>query len=91
MFVTSLPLGTTVVIWDCYLCTGLKALLPVTLALLKVLQLFLMRLRFEGIVKFLKSLRSPGDCEESKIGKMIVRKAGDFPIPDRIELVGDYF
>eukprot|EP01054_Gregarina_sp_Poly1_P009237 Gregarina_sp_Poly_1__9236@NODE_56_length_17373_cov_108_729111_g48_i0_p7_GENE_NODE_56_length_17373_cov_108_729111_g48_i0NODE_56_length_17373_cov_108_729111_g48_i0_p7_ORF_typecomplete_len259_score30_69RabGAPTBC/PF00566_18/7e15_NODE_56_length_17373_cov_108_729111_g48_i064307206 len=83
LFVTSLPLGTVVVIWDFLLCSGLSALLPLTIALLKVLQSFLMRLRFEGIVKFLKSLRLSGDCDESKIGKMLVKHAENYPIPDK--------
>lgn len=84
LFVTSLPLGTVVVIWDFILCNNLSALLPLTVALLKVLQSFLMRLRFEGIVKFLKSLRLSGDCDEGKIGKMLVKHADCYPIPERL-------
>lgn len=82
MFVTSLPLGTVVVVWDFVLATGLHGLIPLTLALLKVLQSFLLRLRFEGIVKFLRSLRSSGDCDESKIGKMLARQALSYPLTE---------
>lgn len=80
LFVTSLPLGTVVVVWDSFLCNGLQSILPLTLALLKVLQSFILRLKFEGIVKFLKSLRSSGDCDESKIGRMLVRQAENYPL-----------
>lgn len=83
LFVTSLPLGTVAVTWDFFLCTGLHAILPLTLSLMKVLQSFLLRLRFEGIVKFLKSLRSSGDCDESKIGKMLVRQSQNFPLSEK--------
>eukprot|EP01055_Gregarina_sp_Pseudo9_P000223 Gregarina_sp_Pseudo_9__222@NODE_1143_length_1841_cov_14_137625_g1070_i0_p1_GENE_NODE_1143_length_1841_cov_14_137625_g1070_i0NODE_1143_length_1841_cov_14_137625_g1070_i0_p1_ORF_typecomplete_len563_score96_11RabGAPTBC/PF00566_18/7_3e44Adeno_E3B/PF03376_14/0_18_NODE_1143_length_1841_cov_14_137625_g1070_i01271815 len=83
LFVTSLPLGTVVVIWDFLLCTSLSSLVPLTVALLKVLQSFLMRLRFEGIVKFLKSLRLSGDCDEGKIGKMLVKHADFYPMPEK--------
>ncbi|EZG44313.1 TBC domain protein, partial [Gregarina niphandrodes] len=78
LFVTSLPAGATVVLWDYILASNVHSVVSITMSLLSVLQSFLLRLRFEGIVRFLKSLRNSGNCDEFRIGRMLVKQAEDF-------------
>lgn len=52
-----------------------------------MLQSFLLRLKFEGIVRFMRSLRSSGDCDESKIGKMLISQAENFRVLDKFKPV----
>lgn len=47
----------------------------------QVLQRFLLRLKFEDAVKFLKSLKNSGDCDETEIGRMLVLQAEKVEIP----------
>lgn len=81
LFVTNLPLKTVVVVWDYLLCEGIHSLLALTIGLLKTLESFLIKLHFEDIMKFLKSLKSNGLCDDAKIGKMLVKKADTICIP----------
>lgn len=71
LFVTALPLGTVVVLWDYVLVHGLRALLPLSVSLLKVVQKVLLHLNFEEIVKFVRAMKysSHQRNNHSTIGK----------------------
>lgn len=84
LFVRGLPLSTVVVIWDYLLADGLPSMVVLTVSLLKVLQRFLLCLGFEDVVKFLKSLKSSGDCDQSRIGRMLVRQAEAIQVPEEL-------
>lgn len=53
-----------------------------------MLQRFLLRLKFEDAVKFLKSLKNSGDCDETEIGRMLVRQAERIEISEKLMEVG---
>ncbi|CBZ52329.1 putative TBC domain-containing protein [Neospora caninum Liverpool] len=85
LFVTSLPLRSVCVLWDFLLGEGLHGLLELAVALLKVLTRFIIHLRFEEVVKFLKSLKSSGGgCDDFKVGKMLVKQAAKVQVPDAL-------
>ncbi|KEP64918.1 UNVERIFIED_CONTAM: TBC domain-containing protein [Hammondia hammondi] len=85
LFVTSLPLRSVCVLWDFLLGEGLHGLLELAVALLKVLTRFIIHLRFEEVVKFLKSLKSSGGgCDDFKVGKMLVKQAAKVQLPDAL-------
>jgi len=84
LFVTSLPLQTVVILWDYILSEGLHVLLPLTIALLKVLERYLLRQSFEEMLKFLKSLKISGGYDDTKIGRMLVRQADKISMPDEL-------
>ena len=58
LYINCLPLETVLVIWDVVVCEGLHVLLNITLSLLKVLQSVLLKLEFEDIVKFFKTMKA---------------------------------
>ncbi|PFH34499.1 TBC domain-containing protein [Besnoitia besnoiti] len=83
LFVTSLPLRSVCVLWDFLLGEGLHGLLELAVALLKVLTRFIIHLRFEEVIKFLKSLKSSGGgCDDFKVGKMLVKQAAKVQLPE---------
>lgn len=84
LFVTSLPLRSALVVWDFFLAKGLHAVLQLAIALLRVLARFLIRLKFEDIIKFLKSLKCSGGVDDFRIGKMLVKQAAKIQIPSHI-------
>ncbi|KAL8271714.1 hypothetical protein Esti_004309 [Eimeria stiedai] len=84
LFITSLPLRSALVVWDFFLAKGLHAVLQLAIALLRVLARFLIRLKFEEIVKFLKSLKCSGGVDDFRIGKMLVKQAAKVQIPSHI-------
>eukprot|EP00923_Selenidium_pygospionis_P007161 GHVN01012286.1.p1 GENE.GHVN01012286.1~~GHVN01012286.1.p1 ORF type:complete len:201 (-),score=25.22 GHVN01012286.1:1033-1635(-) len=82
MFVSCLPLGTVVVLWDSIIEGGLHELLPLSIALFQVLSTFLLRMRFEEILKFFRTLRF--ECDEVKIGRLLVDAGETVVLPPRI-------
>lgn len=84
LFVCALPLPTVVIIWDYILAKGLHSVLQVVLSLLKALSRFLLSLNFEDAVQFLKSLKGTGDCNQTYVGKMLVRQAETMQLPDSV-------
>ncbi|PHJ17975.1 tbc domain-containing protein [Cystoisospora suis] len=85
LFVTSLPLRSVCVLWDFLLGEGLHGLLELAVALLKVLTRFIIHLRFEEVIKFLKSLKSSGGgCDDFKVGKMLVKQAAKVQLPEPV-------
>lgn len=84
LFITSLPLRSTLVVWDFFLARGLHAVLQLAVALLRVLARFLIQLKFEEIVKFLKSLKCSGGVDDFRIGKMLVKQAAKIQVPSHI-------
>ncbi|KAL8425540.1 hypothetical protein Efla_006775 [Eimeria flavescens] len=84
LFITSLPLRSALVVWDFLLAKGLHAVLQLAIALLLVLARFLIRLKFEEIVKFLKSLKCSGGVDDFRIGKMLVKQAAKIQVPSHL-------
>ncbi|KAH0480768.1 MAG: uncharacterized protein KVP18_002283 [Porospora cf. gigantea A] len=86
LFVTALPLQTVGVIWDCLICEGLFNLIPLSIAILKIMRKPLLQLRFERIVKCLRSLRqTPAVVDGAKIGRLIVLESSTIKVP--LELI----
>lgn len=65
MFVTTLPLETTIILWDFILIKGVMGLLQISIAILHTLQPVLILLDFEDTLRFLKSLRK-GATDDSE-------------------------
>ncbi|CAD7953005.1 unnamed protein product [Amoebophrya sp. A25] len=77
LYINCLPLQTVLVIWDVVVCEGLHVLLSITLSLLKVLQSVLLKLEFEDIVKFFKTMKTGDeDCDATMIGQLLIRQSG---------------
>eukprot|EP00923_Selenidium_pygospionis_P032386 GHVN01057144.1.p2 GENE.GHVN01057144.1~~GHVN01057144.1.p2 ORF type:complete len:193 (+),score=34.30 GHVN01057144.1:2294-2872(+) len=76
MFASSLPLGIVVVLWDAIIAEGLNTLLPLSVALLQVLSPFLLRMSFEEVLRFLKSLKEPNEVHSlAGTGRWLVRES----------------
>ena len=76
LYINCLPLQTVLVIWDVIICEGLHVLLSVTLSLLKVLKSVLLKLEFEDIVKFFKTMKTGDeDCDATMIGQLLIKQS----------------
>uniref|UniRef100_A0A0G4IEI6 Rab-GAP TBC domain-containing protein n=1 Tax=Chromera velia CCMP2878 TaxID=1169474 RepID=A0A0G4IEI6_9ALVE len=85
VFINCLPLQTVIILWDFLICRGLPGMLQIALALLKVLRGALLKLHFEDIVKFLKSMKTGGDCNEIMIGRLLIRQAEKITLRETVE------
>eukprot|EP00919_Chromeraceae_sp_WS-2016_P018566 GHVR01044086.1.p1 GENE.GHVR01044086.1~~GHVR01044086.1.p1 ORF type:complete len:255 (+),score=67.76 GHVR01044086.1:426-1190(+) len=85
-FVNCLPLQTVVVLWDFLVCRGLPGLLQIALALLQVLKKALVKLSFEGIITFLKGMKTRSQCNENVIGRALVKQADMIKLPHELEV-----
>jgi Rab-GTPase-TBC domain len=75
LFVSILPLDSVLIIWDSLIIEGLPFLVQIAVGLLKVLGEVLVKLDFEGILKFFKTMKIQ-DHEEfdaKLIGKLLVK------------------
>ncbi len=66
LFVNTLPLETTLHVWDCMFCEGPKVLFRAALTLLKINEELILRARdFEQLLTFLKCFsHSAVDCTQ---------------------------
>merc|ERR1712107_734356 len=85
LFINCLPLPTVLVIWDVVVCEGLHVLLTVTLSLLKVLKSVLLKLEFEDIVKFFKTMKTGDeDCDATMIGQLLIRQSSRITLSENV-------
>jgi len=95
LFVNSLPLPIVLLFWDSVicggdagvthgLCSGPEALLPITVSLLRLWEADLLSLRFEGILKFFKTMRSNvEDCSATR-GRAVVSQSSSIDVPAHV-------
>lgn len=82
MFINTLPLQTVLVIWDAIMCDGLPVLVALAVSLLKVLKDVLLKMDFEEIVRFFKTMKTgEQDFDAAMIGRLLVRHASQIDIP----------
>ncbi|CAD7923805.1 unnamed protein product [Amoebophrya sp. A120] len=85
LYINCLPLQTVLVIWDVVVCEGLHVLLSITLSLLKVLQSVLLKLEFEDIVKFFKTMKTGDeDCDATMIGQLLIRQSARIELSQKV-------
>merc|ERR1711957_1079103 len=83
LFINALPLPMVLAFWDVIVCIGLEELLPITIALLRVLKNMLLGLEFEEIIRYFKLMRSGIDesIDMSVVGHMIVAQSSEILVP----------
>lgn len=87
LFVNCLPTPMVLIFWDVIFCSGLEAILPITIALLKLLKEALLEMQFEDIVRFFKTMRhSEADYNTAEIGRLVVLEGGGLQLPQNVAL-----
>ena len=82
LFINTLPLQTVLVIWDSIMCDGLPVLVAITIALLKVLKDVLLKMDFEDVIRFFKTMKTgEEDFDAAMIGRLLVRHSSHIDIP----------
>ncbi|CAE7691340.1 EVI5L, partial [Symbiodinium pilosum] len=86
LFVSSLPLPVVLVLWDAIVCGGLPEILPISIAVLQLLQQTLLTMKFEDIASFFKMLKSREheDCDFESIGRIAAISSAHFCIPKHV-------
>ncbi|SCO66393.1 GTPase-activating protein, putative [Plasmodium vivax] len=75
LFIASLPIKSVIVIWDYLFSTSIKTILIISVALLKILKSYLMKHKFEKILKLLKSLKYNESNDDILIAKLLIKKS----------------
>lgn len=75
LFIASLPLKSVIVIWDFLFSTSIKMIIFIAVALLKILKTYLMKHKFEKILKLLKSLKYNESNDDILIAKLLIKKS----------------
>ncbi|KJP89438.1 hypothetical protein AK88_00881 [Plasmodium fragile] len=75
LFIASLPIKSVIVIWDYLFSTSIKTILMISVALLKILKSYLMKHKFEKILKLLKSLKYNESNDDILIAKLLIKKS----------------
>lgn len=82
LFVNCLPFPTVLILWDSIIADGLPVVLTLSVSLLKVLKNVLMKMDFEQIIKFFKTMRNGDEeCDAQIIGQLLVKQACLITIP----------
>ena len=82
LFINTLPLPTVLVIWDSIMCDGLPVIVSVTVTLLQVLRDVLIKMDFEEVIRFFKSMKTGEEqFDAAMIGRLLVRHSGEISIP----------
>jgi len=82
LFINTLPLQTVLVIWDSIMCDGLPVVVSVTVTLLQVLRDVLIKMDFEEVIRFFKSMKTGEEqFDAAMIGRLLVRHSGEIVIP----------
>jgi Rab-GTPase-TBC domain len=82
LFINTLPLQTVLVIWDSLMCDGLPVIVSVTVTLLQVLRDVLIKMDFEEVIRFFKSMKTGEEqFDAAMIGRLLVRHSGEIVIP----------
>ena len=84
MFISTLPLKTVVVLWDYLLANGLKSLISISIALLKILESTLLEQSMENIIQFFKSLRVSVGLNDVTCARMLLSKAKHIHVSDEL-------
>jgi hypothetical protein len=85
LFINCLPLETVLIIWDSIICDGLPVAISISIALLKVLRNILIKLEFELIVKFFKSMKKSENSSDSQIiGILLIKQSALIDLNDGI-------
>eukprot|EP00747_Dinoflagellata_sp_TGD_P002563 gnl/TRDRNA2_/TRDRNA2_104781_c0_seq1.p1 gnl/TRDRNA2_/TRDRNA2_104781_c0~~gnl/TRDRNA2_/TRDRNA2_104781_c0_seq1.p1 ORF type:complete len:325 (+),score=49.75 gnl/TRDRNA2_/TRDRNA2_104781_c0_seq1:164-1138(+) len=86
LYITCLPLPTVLMIWDGIVCNGLHVILPIAVALLKVLEGILSTRPYEAIVAFFKSMKrgSTDGADAVRTGWLLTKQSNDLVIPKSI-------
>jgi len=73
------------VIWDAIICDGLECILPITVALLEVLEPTLLSLQFEDVIRFFRAMRA-GEmgCNFASIGRLVIEGGEDIGFPEHV-------
>ncbi|KOB87179.1 hypothetical protein PFDG_05516 [Plasmodium falciparum Dd2] len=75
LFIASLPIKSVIVIWDYLFSTSIKKIIIISVALLKILKSYLMKHKFEKILKLLKSLKYNESNDDILIAKLLIKKS----------------
>jgi hypothetical protein len=85
LFVNCLPFPTVLILWDSIVADGLPVILSLSISLLKVLKNVLLKMDFEQIIKFFKTMRNGDEeCDAQIIGQLLVKQASQISIPKEI-------
>jgi hypothetical protein len=82
LFINCLPFPTVLILWDSIICEGLPVILSVSVSLLKVLRNVLLKMEFEQIIRFFKTMKNGDEeCDAKIIGQLLVKQAALITIP----------
>lgn len=82
LFINCLPFPTVLILWDSIICEGLPVILSVSVSLLKVLRNVLIKMEFEQIIRFFKTMKNGDEeCDAKIIGQLLVKQAALITIP----------
>jgi hypothetical protein len=85
LFINCLPFPTVLILWDSIISDGLPVVLSISISLLKVLKNVLLKMEFEQIIKFFKTMRNGDEeCDARIIGQLLVKQASLVIIPKEI-------
>ena len=85
LFINCLPFPTVLILWDSIITDGLPVVLSLSISLLKVLKNVLLKMEFEQIIKFFKTMRNGDEeCDAQIIGQLLVKQACLITIPKEL-------
>ena len=85
LFINCLPFPTVLILWDSIICDGLPVVLSLSISLLKVLRNVLIKMEFEQIIKFFKTMKNGDEeCDAKIIGQLLVKQACLISIPKHV-------
>lgn len=85
LLINCLPFQTVLLIWDVIMCDGPPIMLAITVAILKVLKNVLIKMDFESIVVFLRTIRAgDADTDAALIGRLLIKESDSIDIPAHI-------
>ncbi|ANQ07408.1 GTPase activator protein [Plasmodium coatneyi] len=89
LFIASLPIKSVIVIWDYLFSTSIKTILLISVALLKILKSYLMKHKFEKILKLLKSLKYNESNDDILIAKLLIKKSESVNLSPELSFLFD--
>lgn len=85
LFINCLPFPTVLILWDSVISDGLPLVISLSISLLKVLKNVLLKMDFEQIIKFFKTMRNGDEeCDAKIIGQLLVKQASLITIPKEV-------
>ncbi|CRG99282.1 GTPase-activating protein, putative [Plasmodium relictum] len=89
LFIASLPIKSVIVIWDFLFSTSIKMIIIISIALLKILKSYLMKHKFEKILKLLKSLKYNESNDDILIAKLLIKKSESIVLNEELKFLFD--